>query len=763
METVTLPERPAGGMDQRWFPDHNEASLVQNFRYEPSGGWINDRGWEPLVPYSSIPSSYTLADLKALYQPCRFLQVIQRHQGAEEYYLQERGGELFYEFGNLGNGVRKKTLAKDRYLPKSDDCGTQAVPFGRFVLIMNGKDPMLKWWGRELVEPFGFQQAAPSATTVDVQTDYNGPWHGANPPLYPDTNPSGQPNGNPIFNDLNGIALLFPENSQLGVGNPALGAVNTFTYRVSYITDTGSESPLSAEFTAFWEIPVETADPDAEYNAKKYGVLMTGLDPGPNGTVARRIYRTKNKANGISGAGNIFYFVKQINDNTTTKYIDITPDNQLTIEAPSVSDSTVIPTGFKFGAAWNGSMWLGGGDGQPFKLIYSVQGLPEQFPAFNFFDVGVRDGGHITALYPYYDVLLVFRERSIDAVFANASGDGFTCTTIKKDLGTTATNSIKLVPGVGVMFLNKDGFWLVKGGLRGGAQLDIEPMSGMLEREMGRLSVNSLPRASAAYSDREKEYWCIYPVDGQTECTRGASFNIVNGKWSLRANTVLDNQKEVDTAYDWRFTQVATDQSGYFIFGTRPLFNSSTPTASVAYPGLGLQVWSARDFWGDNFTIALSPQGAYGLTQVPVPRGNSIWRSIWEDFGDDSVKKRVLSVEVDALTMGNNGIELQWSYDYTWEFNSAGTVVPQIGDYVGSAEEQPTYSPTTGTVVSTWDSTVWEDPRVTRLRWDVRTGLVSHFQYQIITSNVIQIVRYQMNFLGSSVKTPNTRSPGAKS
>jgi len=28
---------------------------------------------------------------------------------------------------------------------------------------------------------------------------------------------------------------------------------------------------------------------------------------------------------------------------------------------------------------------------------------------------------------------------------------------------------------------------------------------------------------------------------------------------------------------------------------------------------------------------------------------------------------------------------------------------------------------------------------------------------------VIQIVRYQMNFLGSSVKTPNTRSPGAKS
>jgi hypothetical protein len=136
---------------------------------------------------------------------------------------------------------------------------------------------------------------------------------------------------------------------------------------------------------------------------------------------------------------------------------------------------------------------------------------------------------------------------------------------------------------------------------------------------------------------------------------------------------------------------------------------------------------------------------------------------VWEDFGDDSVKKRILSVEVDALTMGNNPIELQWSQDYRWAWNSAGLVAPQIGDYVGSKEEQPTYSPTTGPVVATWDSTYWEDPRVTRLRWDVRTGLVSHFQYQIISSNLMQIVRYQMNFLGSSVKTPNTRMPGAKS
>jgi hypothetical protein len=763
METVTLPERVAGGTDQRWFPAANTASLVQNYRYEPSGGWRNDRGWEPLIPYSVLPT-FTAAELDALLQPCRFLQIVQRHQGAEEYYLQERAGELFYEFGNRGTatvGEQKRVLAKGRYIPKSDDCGTQAIPFGRFTLIINGKDPMLKWWGRDLVEPFGFMQSASTPTPLDVQTDYNSAPRAGPLPTYPPTNPIGGPNGNATINNLNAIAVQFPSSSRLGLGDPEYASINTYTYFITNITNTGSESPRSATCTATWDVPKE-ADPESSYNNRKYGVLLQAIEPGPEGTVARRIYRTKNKRNGISGAGDIFYFVRQIDDNTTTQYLDVTPDNQLTAEAPSALNSVVIPTGFKYGAAWNGRMWLGGGDGQPFKLVYSEQGLPEQFGGFNYFDVGVRDGGHITALYPYYDVLLVFRERAIDAVFTNASGDGFTCTTVKKDVGTTATNTIKLIPGYGVMFLNKDGFWLVKGGMRGGAELTVESESATIEREMGRLSINALPRACAAYSDKEKEYFCLYPVDGQTENTQGAAYHIVNGQWSLRGSTELNELNEPNPLYDWRFTQIATDQSGYFILGTRPDYNASTPLLSTAFPGVGLQVWSARRAWGDTFSLVLN-QGVYTLVPVPHPTGNSIWRSVWEDFGDDSVKKRILTVELDALTEGSNGIELQWSQDYDWSFNSAGNVVSQIADYVGSKKEQPTYSPTTGAVVATWSTTRWEDPRVTRLRWDVRTGLVSHFQFQIISSNLMQIVRYQMNFVGSTVRTPNTRAPGAKS
>lgn len=750
MDTVTLPDQIAGGMDQRWFPATNKAQLVQNFRYEPSGGWRNDRGWEPLIPYPS-PFNPSISEIQDLYQPCRFLTIVQRHQGAEEYYLQERNGNLFYEFGNQGTATTNKViLDTDRNLCRPDDPGTQAIPYGRFTAIINGYNKMLKWWGRSLVEQFSFYQKPPSPTPLTVQTDYNIDG------VYPTT-------GGPIDNGLTGIAVQFDEDSRLGLGDPTGGAINTYSYRISYVTNTGSESPLSDSVSIGWDIPTVDVPggATAAANQKKYAVMLVGLEPGPNGTVARRIYRTKNKKDGITGSGDNYFLVTQINDNNTTAYLDFAPDNQLVTAAPSLLDSTVISTGYKYGASWNGAFWLAGGEANPTKLIYSVQGFPEQFPAFNYFDVGVRDGGHITALYPYYDVLLVFRERSIDAVFTNAAGDGFTCTTIRKDIGTTATNTIKLIPGYGVMFLNKDGFWLIKGGLRGGAQLDIEGMSAVIEKEMGRLSKNALARASASYSDREKEYWCIYPVDGETECTRGASWNIVNESWSLR------NGEGEPPLRQWKFSQIATDQSGYFIIGTRPQYNISFPLLSDAYPGLGLQVWSGRRSYGDTATITVSPQGVYTITPASYTDVDSVWTSTWYDFGDDSVKKRILSVELDVLTEGSNGIELRWAQDWGYDYNSAGTVVPQIGEVKGTTGEQPTYQTPGGLPVAgagngaVWNTSKWQDPRVTRMRWDVQTGLVSHFQFQLVTTNRIQIVRYQINFIGGQVKTPNTRAPGA--
>jgi hypothetical protein len=768
METRTLQDVAAGGIDQRYYPDPNQASNILNFRYDTNGGWRNDRGWEPLIPYSQLASTGSLAYYEDLFQPCRFLQVIQRHQGAEEYYVQERNGNLFYEFGNFGGGGfgnNKIIIDTDRNIPKPSDPGTQAIPYGRFTLFMNGYNDMIKWWGREKTNQFGFYQQPPSPTILPVFPEYN---KGLSSPA-----------GTFDNTEVKGICIQFETSDSLGLGDPAPGARSTYSYKITYVTDTGSESPLSDTASVTWRTLPNSEEPtDAQLaTQKKYGVILTGLDPGHDGVVARRIYRTKNKKNGNDGAGDVYYFLTQIDENTTTSFVDTAPDNQLTVLAPSVSDSVRINTSYKFGAAWNGSMWIAGGEGQPTMVRYSKPGLPEQFGAFDFFDVGVRDGGHITALYPYYDVLLVFRERTIDAVFVNAQGNGYSCTTINKDTGTTATNTIKLMPATGVMFLNKDGFWLLSGGLRGGATFQVTNMSTKIESEMGRLSKNALARATAAYSEKEREYWCHYPVDGRTENSRGSVYNTTVNGWSFRGY----DEDKLEPQYRWNFTNIAVDQTGYFILGTIPYTGfGALITSWTGYPGVGLQVWSGRRSWGDIFDITDLGQGIYSITSTPQPVGVCLWESTWYDFGDDSIKKRINTIELESISEGsrNSGITLYWSSDWDWEENSAGKVSPLVGEIAYTQVDQWSYQSNAGATSTpppgrpaTWNTTGefgrYEDGRITRLRWDTRTGLVSWFKFKLETdasvygSPIIQISKFQINFIAGTVKTINTRMPGA--
>ena len=743
MKTVSIPDTLAGGVDDSYYPASNSAAAVWNFRYDSQGGWRNDRGWEPLIPYST-PITLTAAELLDAQAPCRFLAVWTRHAGSEEYVVQERNGNLFYEFGNIGTATsRKVTLATNRHIPRSDESGTQFVPYGRFALLINGFDKMVKWWGRAKVETFGFSQTHPTPVILPVQVDYNLESGFPGGPISPGDE-------NATNNNLTGIALQFAADDYLGLGDPDTGSINSYSWRVSYVTDTGSEGPLSDPSGASWTLYTSGNEPAAgiaNANARKYGVIVSGLEPGPDGTVARNIYRTKNKKDGISGAGDIYYFESRINDNSCSTYVSVIPDNQLVNEAPTLADSVPYSSSYKYGAAWNGSMWLGGGDVLPTQLRYSKAGLPEQFGAFDTFDVGVREGGAIKALVPYYNVLLVFREEAIDAVFRE-NGE-YVCSTINSSIGTIATESIRLIPGVGVMFLNKNGFYLLSGGFQGGASFSVNNVSAVINKEVSRVSVNALCRSTATYSDKEKEYWCHFPVDGATENTHGASFNTLTKQWSLRANTTTNAD------YSWTFTKLATDSSGWILIGTLP----NTPTAPDLFPGFGLQVWSARRSLGDSLVPVPAPQGTFTITPAAHGLDPCIWQSTWNDYGDDSVKKRVLSVELESITEGNGTVELQWAADYNLDWKSAGFVQRQIGEYVNSTVTDPTYD--SGSNIGIWNTSKWQDHKVTRYRWDVQTGLISQFAFRIITTNVIQVVKYQTNVIVGTVKTPNTLMPGA--
>lgn len=749
MKTYSTQELQAKGCDQRFNGARDAAYSIEGHWYrDPNGGgWVNARGIEPLIPYDST-MVLTTSKITDILQPVRFLSVVTRHQGAETYYLYEQNGELKYDMGNKGQnaGSRQTSILDNgRKLPKPDDCGTQLTTYGRFNLIINGYNRMLKWWGRELVSSFGFIAPTPSPIIADIQTDYL---------AYKDT-AAGEAYTYRLENGS--VAIRLPSSSYYGLGTPTEKSINRYDYKISFITDTGSESPLSSSASVNWTVSdavpsaVGPNRPATKYAEGKYAVYLSTFPTGPQGTVARRIWRTKNRGDGVTGAGEIYYLVDQVDNNSDSTYTDIIPDQDLNVEAPKSTDSVLISSQWAYCATWNNSIWLGGGQQNPYRLIYSKAGLPEQFDAFSTFDVGLREGGAITALVPFYDVLLVFRERAIELVSYN--NGGYSISTLDSNIGTTATNTIRLVAGVGIMFLTKDGVFSISGSIRGGAQYKIVRMSELIEKEMGRMSLSALPRATATYSEREKEYWVHYPIDGETENSRGSVYHLQNQEWSFRYGAGL-----YADGNGMPFTHLATDPNGWIIIGLRPRTAVDALSRRSA-PGLGLQVWSASRSAGMVLTnpVVDIQAGTTTYTTTLIAKEKDTWTSTWNDFGDDSKKKRIISVELEVVTTGENPITLEWATDWGYVYTSAGTQKPLQPEYISTDKTEPTYG-TTGGNPGTWNKTLWSQPQVTRIRWDIGTGLISQFQFKVSSSNLFQVLSYQIEIVGSQNRTLNQTS-----
>ena len=741
MQTTSTPNIKAGGVDQSWSAKPNTASDIINMRQVDDGfGWVNDRGFEPMIPkntHSTILGS--TADYERVF-------VWERHNGAECYVITKQGGELFSEVAN-NSGMASQawkphhTIAFSRSPAKSDDPGEQFVPFGRFCLILNGQDPMLKYWGRDRCENFGFTSKTPSPECLPTDSKYfDGDCDlGAIPPTstypYPE-------------NDTIG-GLSFGVGSGTGLGSKEADSVNYYRYKVSFITDTGSESPLSEATQVNWINQVQDLT---------YGVFIQHVPMGPPGTVARRIYRTKNldDLRGGGGAGELYYLVAQIDDNVSRNYLDVLPDDLLSVSAPDSFASTVISTAMKYGASWDGRVWLAGGQGTETKIIFSDQGLPEQFNAFNFFDVGNRKGGAITALFPYYDNLLIFRENSIEVV--RSSGAGYICTTLNANIGTTATNAITNIQGAGVLFLSYDGIYTFEGGTLGGSRVQVKRVSDLIQQEINRISIGSLASARAAYSAREKEWWCIYPVDGQTKCTRGTVYHTLTNTWSFR-HDVESKDGGAETIFN--INDITTLPSGWFI--TAPRVTTAGPVGGVytLYPS-GIQVWSAKRSAGGALTFTVSGQGVKTITST-LQRVNypGQWHGAWVDLGDDSIKKRIISIEIEILAQGHNEIELLSAVDYRDEDISSGSKPTVVAEQYGTILEDATYGPASGTFdvsVAKVGTSKWGENRVTRLRWDVNTGLVSWYRFTLISTNLFQLVAYHINYVYSDNKTINLKA-----
>lgn len=733
-DTDTFDPSEGRGQDDRLVPAPGAAGKIINFRWHPEGWWANDRGWEPLLVR---PTAYEYpADYLA---PVRGLWVWTRHQGAEVYYLYERAGVLQYDFGNNIDAVApagQVILSEGRHIPGPADPGTQMIPFGRFALFLNGYDAPAKFFGGNVVTPFSWP-AAPA------------------PPVVAPVDPLGM------------VALLSSAGNsaktsgtfiaELVVVPPFLGVVgnvrSSYGYRVTWVSETGAESPYSAEVVVEWKPNNIIAE------LFTYAVWLSSLPVGPDHVVARRVYRTKNLADQDGLVDRTYYFVAEIPDNCSTSWVDVNADARLTVVGPTFQDSAPIPPGLRYGCAFDGRLWLGGGSHSPTRVYYSETGLPEQFPTFNYFDLGNVSAGDITQIVAHEGQVYIFRERGIDVIRVTDQLQ-YQVVNLSGTIGTTASNTICAVPGFGLVFLSRDGVRVVN------AQ-GIRKLSQGISDEIARLGAGSLARATAVYSPREEEWWVQYPADGAAENTRGAVLHTALSTldapaWSLR------HVPPTDGTSLWRsiVTALAVDPDGWVIFGTSPINTTdgtypgtstfAQTTVGDTIEGLGLQVWTARPAGGTVYTVTAKIEG-FVTSRADGEPLEAIWQSPWLQY---PARGRVVRVEAWVVNTGRPSLTLEHAVNGREEWTAISAQV-EMAPFETSqfSSNDHIYSPDTFAQKrgyrAVWGTSKWREDRLVRVTWDIARpeGAVQSFAFRLRSSDVLGIRAYRVGASDAALRT----------
>ena len=705
------------GINQVLTPQLGDANKILNCRYSPEGGWVGDIGFES---WWKAPSSWTVSTtILQDYFAAKVDSCYQwKRQGTNDVYtFVEQGGKLYYVLGNKGQGSTYTgsfydndlvVVDSNRYVPKLGDIGSQYINLGTQLLIINGRDRAILFSGDKVWRDFGYVIFTGTLDPQDVDTGYQ---------------------DNDI---LTAPAIWFTKNSVQGLGDVTEEVTYEYQYKVSYISDLGAESPLSDLQTVDWELPKNSPD-------YRYGVAID-LPVGPEGTVARRIYRTKD----VNNVGATFYYVTQINENSSRFYIDALPDRYLVDTAPPLTESAPINTDYKYGEVWDNRLWLAKGD----KLIYSKSGIFEQFGLVDYFIVPSAFGGDITQVQAFYNNLIVFRESAINIV---SFGDNqYYMSTITSTIGTTAPNSVVVIPQLGVVFMNEQGIYMLTGGLNGGSSLDVQKISGGVDKELKRRNMPLLHKTVAAYSAKEREVWMHYPTDDSTIPDSGVVLHLTPQvpMWSFRTNT------ETPEAGYW--SAITTTVDGYFLLGTAPEWTIATDQTTNKFGPL--QVMSNSNTWGQKAEITSSGDVTSTLTVSDVPNCGHTWESEWYGYNDNSVKIRYFSVELRIMSYGDNGFNFYYSTDYAFEEEPTSIQKQAKSETVFTSKEDAVFGEVDASITKvpfTVDESILRVGRLITLRYDVNTQLIDQFKFGIRTTNEQQFHLVSFNLLSDAVGMPS--------
>lgn len=705
MKGQTLQVRVVGGMSQDLPQPSDAATLIENWNVDTSTNGLTSRvGYEK---YRPSPSS-AFAPFTSLKRIDSLYIAQQLPGGARQHILFESGGVL-YLYYESGQNAQLIALS-DRTVPTSTESASVYAQVGDRIVVTNGHDyPLvINPWplpastfvagvASQTVRPLGFAGRPPQPDGLDVAT------------LDATTTiaSAAQYSGNATSNwyPTNGFAINRPDLFGMGNADATDAKVtNNYRFKVSYINDTGSESPLSQDCLIVWQIP------KGDVGFRYCPTLRIPI--GPKGTRARRIYATVDD-------GLDFFFVADVRNNVETLFHAFRRSNALGFAAPLESDSSIMPAPrARVCAAFKDCLFLDGGANESDTLFFSKPGFIDQFGSADYIRLP-SDGGAITGLYSYYNNLIVTRENGLDVL--TGSYPNFTAQTVTRQVSCRAPNTLAAVPGVGVMFLAQDGIYALQGGLDGGSVFQVTEVGMPINQELGRLTPECSPRSVAQYSPVDRAYHIYFPVDGNDRPSLGAVYHVEKQGWSLRTGFPVGS--------------LAKNFNGDLIFG-----HHTGAEAGGQNPESGLFVLSGIRAMGGRVS-----EDVYVTNDPPT----SIYESAWQDFGDAQVKKQVQYCTLWLMTTGSVNVKLSYYKDFDDE-NVVGSDKSYLAQPPDQAK-QPVFDSAiidTGILASpTPGSAKWQATRLVPLRIPVAVQSCSWFKFRLETTDDILLIGYELEFM----------------
>ena len=713
MNGETLPIALAGGIETRLPQQPESASIAENLAVDPiSGGWSTRVGWEPFrpnptagfAPFNNCGPIYSLHVAQEL------------GGGARQHILFEESGNLHLLYDAAGVPVLR-TLKAGRHVPTAAEAGSWYTDIGGGIVVTNGVDRPV------LVRPWPLGTAGEASSTVTQCIRDLGFVAPPPPPEPTRVTPIGSTIASSTVTGGGATTLWCPADTtaiggsggRWGVGfaknsGSDPGNEAQFGYAVSFISDTGSESPLSTISTVQWELP-------AGATGLRYAVAVR-IPRGPRGTVARRIWRTNNFSPDFDFVGDqTLYLAATVRNNVEDMHVDVVRSYDVGQEAPELPTAPLPAPRARFSAVFAGCLWLDGGIDDPLTIYHSQEGLLEQFAPDGYIQLGGQGGG-VTGMVAHYNQLVVFREAGVDVVeYVQDNGLRFTVTTISTDVACRSPHAIITVPDLGLVFPTTDGVYALTGGQQGGSSYSIIRVGAGFPQVAQRFTLDCLPRAVGAWSARTREVHLYVPVDGSDRPNLGLVLH------TDRLERAPD-QSAWTTRTGFPVGAIAPVWGGTLVFGHH------TGVEAGANSPAGVFVISARRAAGGTLADNLF---------VPSPPPVSRYRTAWQDFGDLQLTKKVLYVTVWVLTTGRPQVAVRWLKDFNQGSTGERVYLSQPPDQA----QLPVFD------TAVFGQVNWSEERLVPLRVAVAPQACSSFAFEFSTQDDLVFVGYELVYQAS--------------